>query len=57
MDHLEVSLNSLENVILSIDYSSPKSFIEEIMQKKKNELILQAEIQNMINNAFEAARQ
>ena len=57
MDHLEVSLNSLENVILSIDYSSPKSFIEEIMQKKKNELILQAEIQNMINKAFEAARQ
>ncbi|MFB6330563.1 hypothetical protein [Acinetobacter variabilis] len=57
MDHLEVSLNFIENAILSIDYSSPKSFIEEIMQKKKNEILIKIEVNDIINKAFEAARQ
>lgn len=57
MDHLEVSLNFIENAILSIDYSSPKNLVEEVMQKKKNEILIKIEVNDIINKAFEAARQ
>lgn len=55
MDKIELQLNYIEKSILSIDYSVPKNFVEEIMQKQKNDLLLRMEIQSIVNKAFEMA--
>ena len=55
MDKYTSSLENIEKLIVSIDYSSPKNLVEEIMQKKKNEILVKLEVTDMINKAFTAA--
>ncbi|MHC0018423.1 hypothetical protein ACW2B4_11770 [Acinetobacter pittii] len=56
MNNSEKSANIIQNAILSIDYSSPNSLIEEILQKKKNDLLLKLQIENIIKIAFKEAQ-
>lgn len=55
MDKYTSSLENIEKLIVSIDYSSPKNLVEEIMQKKKNEILVKLEVTDMINKAFTTA--
>lgn len=50
-------VEKIENLVISIDYSTPKNLVEEVMQKKKNEILIKIEVNDIINKAFEAARQ
>lgn len=50
-------VEKIENLVVSIDYSTPKNLVEEVMQKKKNEILIKIEVNDIINKAFEAARQ
>jgi len=50
-------VEKIENLLISIDYSTPKNLVEEVMQKKKNEILIKIEVNDIINKAFEAARQ